>query len=65
MFVIDYISKLCYLGEAFPDVDRRLGCGFCDEGIISYIDTENKLYPDSVNEHIRKENFVLQIQSIN
>lgn len=65
LFVIDYISKICYVGEPFSDFVRRQGCGFCNEGLISYVDTENEIYPDSVNEHVKKENWVLQIQPLN
>lgn len=64
IFVIDYISKICYVGDTFSDFDRRQGCGYFDGGLISYIDTENEIYPDSVNEHVRNENWVLRIQPL-
>lgn len=64
MFIVDYESKSCYFGDILSDMDRRLGCGLSDEAIISYIDSESEIYPDSVNDHVKMGNFVLQIQSI-
>lgn len=65
MFVFDYIQNVCYMGDVISDYDYRIGCGFCAEGIISYMDSESELYPDSVNEHLRNEGVALKIQSVN
>lgn len=64
MFMFDYVSSICYLGKEFSDYDRRPGCGFYEDGIISYMDSENELCPDTVNAHLRNEGFVLKIQSV-
>lgn len=65
MFVFDYMQNVCYIGDVISDYDRQIGCGFCAEGIISYMDSESELYPDSVNEHLRNEGVALKIQSVN
>lgn len=65
MFILDYISNICYLDDPIDDLDKTKGCGFCNLGIISYIDSANKLYPDSVNMHVNHEGSVLKIQPLN
>ena len=64
MFVLDYQSNVCYKGDQISDLDCRLGCGFYENGLISYIDSESSEYPDSVNEHVRNEHIALQIRYI-
>nr|WP_302829590.1 6-bladed beta-propeller [uncultured Bacteroides sp.] len=64
MFILDYVLNICYLGKVISDYDRRIGCGFCRDGLISYMDSDNELYPDTVNAHLRNEGVVLKIQSV-
>lgn len=63
-FVIDYILKKCYLGDAISDIDRRVGCGYSNGNIISYIDSEGEELPDSVNLFIRREGIALKFNEI-
>lgn len=64
LFVIDRKSGCCYLSDALDDVDRRPGCGYFNGELISYIDAESEALPDSVNEFVRNEGFVLLLQSV-
>ena len=64
-FVIDYRLKKCYMGEAISDIDRRVGCGYSNGTIISYIDSENEELPDSVNQFVRNDGFVLKFSKLN
>lgn len=63
-FVINRSSHTCYLSDVIDDIDRRYGCGFSNGNIISYQDFEDEQLPDSVNEFIRNEGFVLTLQNI-
>ena len=64
-FVIDYRLKKCYMGEAISDIDRRVGCGYSNGTMISYIDSENEELPDSVNQFVRNDGFVLKFSKLN
>lgn len=62
MFIIDYIQKKCFLSQTIPDMDRRVGCGYSDTKLISYIDSESNALPDSVNSFVKDEGIALKIQ---
>ncbi|MCF0258177.1 6-bladed beta-propeller [Bacteroides heparinolyticus] len=65
LFVIDRICKKCYLSDVIADIDRRVGCGYSNGNLISYIDSESKELPDSVNQFVKKdEGFVLKILQV-
>lgn len=65
MFIVDRISKTCYLSDEIAAMDLNFICGYSENGFISNLIEPNPMYPDSVNSHLQSEKAVLKIQSIN
>ena len=64
MFILDYQTNVCYLGDEILPMDNRFGCGYSEGKLVSYIDEPNEEYPDSVNNHVQTEYLALQIHFI-
>ena len=63
-FMLDYKSGTCYKEAHESKSDRAPINGYCDQGLVSFIEAPMEELPDSVSTHVEQEQLALQIRRI-